>query len=457
MFKYLFNAFFGRSTDSRTLAIGMMLGAWLLGFAVEVTHGTYSIPAFQLLALAIAAFVLAAAVPPTKFIESLPAKVTIFLLAFCVLSQVLTIPLHNQRYVVVNWGASAVGALALLQVLDVPKLRTPLIAATLIVFSVVASLAFLRNWKDPQIDVFLFQQHGADALLHGRNPYTMRLPSLYGQMHYGRGVVDANNLLTFGFPYPPLSLLMVLPGYVIGGDSRYVDVIAVAATAGLMAAAWPGRWNGLMAALFLLTPTVFFVLQRSWTEPLLLLAFSVVMFCALRWRAALPYAFGLFLATKQYTFLAIPLVWLLLEEPRSFRQLATFLTKSALVAVAISLPFFLWNPTEFYRSVVLWQLLQPMRQDALSYLIWFHEMHPRIPIYPTWTPFAAVIPVMVFCLRRGPYTPAGFAAAVTLVYVVFFATNKQAFCNYYYLVIGTACWAAAAVAPPVADRTRPAS
>jgi hypothetical protein len=440
--------------DSQTLAVGMMVGAWLLGFAVEVTHGTYSIPALQLLALAIGAFVLAIAAPSTEFIESLPANVTISALGLCVLTQVVAILLHNQRYVVVNWGTAAIGALALTQVLNVPKLRVPSIAATLIVFSVVASMAFLRNWKDPKIDVFLYQQMGAEGLLHGRNPFSLRFPNLYGQMsrmYYGPGVVDANDQLTFGFPYPPLSLLMVLPAYVIGGDSRFADVIAVAATAGLMAAAWPSRRNGLIAALFLLTPRVFFVVERSWTEPLLALGFSVVMFCARRWRAALPYAFGLFLATKQYTVLAIPLAWLLLEQPRSFKQFAGFLAKSGLVALVITAPFFLWNPVEFYRAVVLWQLLQPMRQDALSFLVWFHENHPRIPIAPSLTPFIAVVPAIAFVLRRCPRTPAGFAAAFTLVYVVFFAVNKQAFCNYYYLVIATACWAAAAIPPPAAS------
>ena len=443
-------------SDSGTMALGMVLGAWLLGFAVEVTHGVYSLPALRLLALAIAAFVMAVAMPRARWIESLWPRVGIFVLAAGVLSQVLAILMHNQMYAVVNWGAAVVGALALVQIFDIPRLRRPLMATILVAFSLVALMAVWRNWKDPGIDVFMFQQMGASGLLHGQDPFSLRFPSLYppGTAYYGPGVVDANNQLTFGFPYPPLSLLMVLPGYIIGGDCRIADVAAIAATVGLMAAAGSTRFAGLISMLFLLTPRVFFVIQRSWTEALLALTFSAVMFCALRWRAALPYALGLFFATKQYTVLAVPLVWLLLEEPRSWKKLAVVLAVGGLVALVISVPFYLWNPREFYRAVVLWQFQQPMRQDALSYLVWFHENHPRIPI-PLWSPFLVVVPVIAFGLWRCPRTPAGFAAAVTLVFVAFFAVNKQAFCNYYYFVIATACWAAAATPATVAGRPRP--
>jgi hypothetical protein len=60
----------------------------------------------------------------------------------------------------------------------------------------------------------MFQQTGAAALLAGENPYEDRYPNLY-EGHpefYGPGVVDANKHLTVGLPYPPLSLLLTLPG-----------------------------------------------------------------------------------------------------------------------------------------------------------------------------------------------------------------------------------------------------
>jgi hypothetical protein len=43
---------------------------------------------------------------------------------------------------------------------------------------------------------------------------------------------------------------------------------------------------------------------------------------------------------------------------------------------------------------------------------------------------------------------------MTLVGLAFFAFNKQAFCNYYYFVIATACWAVAAIRMPEVTYSR---
>jgi hypothetical protein len=39
-------------------------------------------------------------------------------------------------------------------------------------------------------------------------------------------------------------------------------------------------------------------------------------------------------------------------------------------------------------------------------------------------------------LWRLPRTPAGFGVAIGLTFWAFFVFNKQAFCNYYFFVIG---------------------
>jgi hypothetical protein len=43
------------------------------------------------------------------------------------------------------------------------------------------------------------------------------------------------------------------------------------------------------------------------------------------------------------------------------------------------------------------------------------------------------------CLWRAERTPAGFAGAIALCFFVFFAFSKQAFANYYYMVIAAMC------------------
>jgi hypothetical protein len=435
------------ATDSRTRAMGMALTAFLLGYAIETSLGMYRPAALGGLLLAVAICIVAVGAARVRVLESLPSYVTDGALALAVVLQLVPIFIRHEDYPLVKWGSALVATLGLLQLVDVGRLRVPLMAAAAIVLATVVSLTFWTYTRNPKIDVFMFQQMSADALLHGHNPYGVRYPSLYppGTPFYGPGVVGADNRLDYGFPYFPLSLLLVVPAYAVGGDARFAHAIAIAASAVLMVAARPGRQSGLTAALFLLSPTIFFIVEQSWTEPLVVFTFSLTMFCALRWKRALPYALGLLFATKQYTVLMVPLVWLLLDEPRTWKTFAVLLAKAAAVALAITLPFFLWDPRTFYRAVVAFQFLQPFRLDALSFLVWIHRNLPQVNIV-RWAPFVSVsiLPATAFALSRCRRTPAGFAAAVTLVYLLFFSFNKQAFANYYYFVIATACWSTAA-------------
>jgi hypothetical protein len=239
---------------------------------------------------------------------------------------------------------------------------------------------------------------------------------------------------------------MSMPGYLLGGDCRFALVIAVALAALLMGTVSGKRWGSLAAVLLLINPQGLFVIDMSWTEPLLLLNFSLVMFCACRWRKGLPWALGLFFATKQYTVLLLPAVFLLLEGPNLWKQFMKLIAQAGLVAAAVTVPFLAWNPHEFIRSIVVWQLVQPFRADALSYLVWIynHDGGQKLPI---WIPFLVVIPAILLALRRCARSPAGFACAVTFISLTFFAFNKQAFCNYYFFVIGAALWSVAALRP----------
>src|SRR5678815_3854907 len=104
------------------------------------------------------------------------------------------------------------------------------------------------------------------------------------------------------------------------------------------------RWTALIAALFLLTPRVLFLIEYAWTETIFAFTFSVMMFCAVRWRRALPYALGLFLAPKQYSVFALPFVPLLLGRARQRRDTVRLVLVGLAVAAFVTVPFFLWNP-----------------------------------------------------------------------------------------------------------------
>jgi hypothetical protein len=294
----------------------------------------------------------------------------------------------------------------------------------------------------PGMDVWWFQHDGAQALLHWRNPYALTFANPYGSdVFYGSGMVKDGRLL-FGFPYPPLSLYFATLGELFG-DPRFAQLTCIALAATLMAYMHSGRLAVGAAALYLLTPRTLLVLQLAWTEPILVFLLATTVFCARHRPRAVPYALGCLLAAKQYTIFIVPLIPLL--TPLRGKELLKFALRAAAVALALTVPLFLINPQAFMWSVIKLQFYQPFRSDALSYLPWWMARgHPQPPV---WIAFAAAALATALALWRAPRTPAGFAAAVALVYGVFFAFNKQAFLNYYFFVLGASCVAFSASAP----------
>lgn len=312
---------------------------------------------------------------------------------------------------------------------------------------------------EPHIDVWVFQQQGPKTLLEGHNPYDYRqanFPDIYhsarpgAQEVYGPGL-SKDDRLQFGFPYPPLSLLLATIGYGIAHDHRYAQAIAITIAGLFIGYARPGRFSKLAAVLFLMTPEIWFVLGRGWTEPFVVMLLAGTIFCCCRklWKL-LPIALGLFLASKQYLALAVPFTFLLLLEPFNLNRVDNWkkwgwlLIESAIVAAIVSLPLALWNWHEFWFSTVSVQKYAPFRWDALSYLVML-GLHNSKYITWTWLVPVALIPAMLLAFRNAPRSAAGFALSLGLVFLVFFAFNKQAFCNYYFFTIGAFCCALGAM------------
>jgi hypothetical protein len=304
-------------------------------------------------------------------------------------------------------------------------------------------LWLLRATPQPAVDVCVFQRDACEALLQGRNPYAITFldVSPAGQNFYGPGL-SAGGRLLFGYPYPPLSLLLAIPGHLLG-DYRYSQLAAMTLAGGLVAFCRPARRATLAAALLLFTPRGFFVLQVGWTEPFVALLLALTVFLASRTPQRLPtwavaVAFGLLLASKQYLVLALPLVVLL---PSMERKRLRFLVVAAIAALLVTLPLAFWDVQAFGHGAVLLQFRQPFRQDALSYLVPLAHAAGVVP--SSFVPFALAAGAIGLCLWTCPRTASGFSAGVAMTFLVFFAFNKQAFCNYYHLVIAALCCAVA--------------
>lgn len=299
----------------------------------------------------------------------------------------------------------------------------------------------LRHTPAPAIDVYTMHQDASAALLSGANPYAIRSRDIYFPEggHYAPGSA-ANGWLTFGFPYPPLSLFISSLGYLIAGDCRYAHLVAICAASLLLAFARPRRLSLVASLLLLFTPRVFFVLEQDWTEAVVVFLLAMVVFCRSRYPRAAPWITGLLLASKQYLIFTVPALL------RNWRDMS----KAALAGVIVTAPLALWNLHEFFRSVVIFHLLQPSQTYALSYmaLLARHGIH-----LPGWVVFLLTAAAAGFVIRKAPQTTAEIFNAVALIMIVFFVFNKVAFCNYYYLVIAAL---AAAIAVADVDWPRPA-
>ena len=157
----------------------------------------------------------------------------------------------------------------------------------------------------------------------------------------------------------------------------------------------------------------------------------------------------MFLAVKQYLIFAVPAAFLLVPRPfPPWKEWLEPAVKVAGIGLVVSAPLAFWDLSGFTKDVVTLQLVQPFRADSLSYPAWFARDGSN-PL-PTWLAFGAASIGLGLALLRAPRTPAGFAMAIALAYMGFFAFSKQAFCNYYYFVVGAMLCAVAATqdSPP---------
>jgi hypothetical protein len=314
----------------------------------------------------------------------------------------------------------------------------------LVLIQAILSVWMIRCDPIPFVDVWTFEQTGMHALLSGHDPYATPMPNISAHLPnhsvvYGPGV-ENGDLLNYGYPYMPLSLMVTLIG-AIPGDVRYAMAASLAGAALLIGYSRPGNLPKLAAVALLFMPRTLFVIDWAWTDPIIVLFLALTVFCARRLPRLMPYALGLLMASKQYMAAAILLLPLLVGWDN--RRLLAAAIRACATAAAVTLPGVLMHPRAFIASVIMWQIHQPFRPDALSFLAAAsNRLGPHWQL-PAWIGFAVLIAVAALALSRVRPSPAGFAMALALIYFAFFAFSKQAFMNYYFLVIG-AIWCAVA-------------
>jgi hypothetical protein len=439
----------------------LALAALALSLALQVNFGQYHPAAMPWLTLALLACVAAAVVPNVgrgTILNWRPDQL-VLAVALAVLFALMWVnqPLVTKRHIADDDLAlfkAGVALAAALVAVGVSGTRAARAAVPLMLLAYLGlGLWVLRLAPAPPMgsDVFVFQRDACAALLHGMNPYAITFPNIFGPGTplYGAGVVSGDRV-NFGYPYPPLSLVYVLPGHLLG-DVRYAHLLAMTLAGALIAyarpaggegAGAPGGRSAAAAAMLLFMPRGFAVTEVGCTEPLAILTLAATVFAFGRrgrgWAIAGAVACGLLLASKQYAVLVLPLLGLL-PLKGSFGRKVALVGLMLLVTAAVTLPLALWDVRAFTHSAVMLQFRQPFRPDALSYLVPLGG-NARL----AYVAFAAAGAAALLALWRCPRTPSGFATGVALVLFAFFATNKQAFFNYYTLVFAALCCALSA-------------
>ncbi len=439
--------------DTRQLSLLLTLGCFALGQGVQVANGNLHPASMRWLTVAVIATLVAVAAPTWSFLEHRAETLAVALAGFGTAYELFELISNPPgMYLRVAGPADALPLTGGLIVAGIAAgaglAKKPWLGWGQLVLLLGAYLVMGRwmlvHSPQPHIDVFYFQRDGVAELMAGRNPFAMQYTDIYGNSpFYGEGM-SVNGKLQFGFPYMPLSLLLVLPAQLSLGDYRWMQLFSMAATAFFIATAVPSRLSRALAALYLFTPRSLFVLEQGWTDSVVLMLVAATVWTAIRFPRALPVVLGLAFAVKQTMAVAVPAAWLLLPRPLPPRkELIRFLAITVGVGVVVTLPFFLWDPAAFWHDVVVLQFLQPFRTEAMSYLAWYaQETGTRLP---TSLAFLGAAVGAGLGLWRRPATASGFAATLALAFVLFFAFNKQAFCNYYYFTLGVMAVAAASV------------
>jgi hypothetical protein len=353
------------------------------------------------------------------------------------------VPGQDRLLISFRVGVGVLGLLALSYAWPSAPLRAWRFPALLAVFGCLGSWVITTETGAPFIDVWHLQQGACAELSAGRDPYSAEYPNVYGDDQFiGKEILHNGKVQSF--PYPPVSLLLALPGYLCG-DVRWSLLLAMMATAGFMVAT--GRRLGLpaghpvelIALAFLCLPTGapggnkayrgLIMLEMSWTEPFVLLGLTAAAWAMAggrRWIAAL--ALALAGGAKQYVFICLPAWW-------GGRRLAVrYLATAIAGAVLVSLPFLIWDPVGLWNGLVRFHIYSPFRKDSLSILSAIALTTGR-ELSPALGFLAAGIVGLIVARPSNP-SVARILLGNAAIFLAFFLLNKAAHLNYHWLSLG---------------------
>ena len=202
----------------------------------------------------------------------------------------------------------SVVAFGLLRIRAVARLWFPAV----LVIHLALGVWMMSASPSPPIDVVQVHQRALRALGRGRNPYRITFTNIYGRRPRASTTRrrSSGGRVLFGYPYPPMSLLLAAPGQLMFRDYRYAELAALVGAAALLGYAESvthGAARGRVAPHHATG-----ILRAGARVDRARLRCS----CSRRRPSAMvrrtwwsAWVAGLFVVTKQYLGLAAPLLW----------------------------------------------------------------------------------------------------------------------------------------------------
>jgi hypothetical protein len=377
--------------------LAALLAAFALVLAVAAAAGTVGVPNRRMLAVPAAVCLAAAAAHPAYRLMHVRGAgiVTIDVLA-AVTVAVAGLSLGDPRR---GWwlGAAVAAATGIITIVVVPN---------------------------PHIDVWYLLQQSSDGLRRGQDMYRQHWQHSHG--------------LQAIYPYLPWTTVLLAPFRWLTSDVRAGLLLASVLTSWQVRRLAPAA-PAALALLLLIHPHWAFLIDQSWTEPLVLLLLTASLLAISRGRPG-PAVVALAgaLACKQHVVLLLPLfaAW-----PSFGLRRAAQAAGLAFVAV---LPWLLWSPHQFWHDAVKANLDLGVIPRALCVpsLLLRHDI--QVGFWFTLLVLAAAYAVVLLRVQR---STSGLALGSALVLLALDLANKQSFYNHYTLPLGLLVVALAAAAP----------
>ena len=434
------------STHARLLAASMCVG-----IGVEISNGHYSLPALLAVGLAlglVGSHWIRRMRRPTLEDDAESDPRALMLLVAAGIIAMLWIAMNDERlvlYAVRPWRVTiaALCGMGIVVASYVPAIvrgtaedrafrhvRFGLLLACVLAGGIDA----IRASPVPAVDVWVVEMEGADALLHGKNPFEVVSVQSTAPNHAGPNSP---------YVYTPLQLFVTTPAKAIAGDVRYAMLAAIlVAGCAMRFAARRGSPEGpsfaedAPALCYFATPKLFFILEQAWTEPVSVMFASLVVAA---WVAKRPVItsvlLGLAFATKQTMIWMIPIACTALSMAPAHVALALG------VAAATAAPFAIADFHALKYAQLDYLNLLPPRDDGLTLRTAMIDMFGVV--LPGVIGFGLAALASGLSAWRFRARPSDFLPAAVFSLLVFFFFNKYAFANYYFLTIGLAALAAA--------------